>query len=183
MLKNLFILMLIAGISINAFSQEKKELDQEKKQPDFESFDITKVGQDAPDFSFTTIEGKTYKLSELRGKTVLVVFFATWCAPCMKELPLIEKEIWNEYKSRDNFTMIALGREHSMDEIKKFNEKKGFTFPLGPDPERKIYSKYFSYYIPRNVVISKEGKIIFQKQGYREVDAKNLVKLIDQETR
>ncbi len=175
MLKNIFTLLLFVGLSLGAFSQEKK-------QPDFESFDITKVGQDAPDFSFKTIDGKTYKISELRGKTVLVVFFATWCAPCMKELPQIEVEIWEKFKSRD-FTMIALGRDHTMEEIIKFNEKKGFSFPIGPDPKRKIYSKYFSYYIPRNVLISKEGKIIFQKQGYRELDAKNLIELIDQETK
>lgn len=175
MFKKLLILLFVSNLSFTAFSQVKDS-------SDFEAFDITQVGQEVPEFSFTTIDGKTYKISELRGKTVLVVFFATWCAPCMKELPLIEKEIWDAYKSR-NFMLIALGRDHSMEEIQKFNAKKGFSFPIGPDPERKIYSKFFSYYIPRNVLVSKEGKIIFQKQGYREKDAKELNKLIDLETK
>lgn len=159
---------------VNVFSQEKAA-------PDFESFDITKVGQDVPDFSFTTIDGKTYQMSELKGKTVLIVFFATWCAPCMKELPQIEIEIWEKFKSPD-FMLIALGREHSMEEMIKFNTKKGFTFPIAPDPKRKIYSQFFSYYIPRNVLVNKEGKIIFQKQGYRDEDAKKLIELITKET-
>lgn len=175
MLKKIFVLLFATGLSFSAYTQA---IDSTK----FESFDITKVGQDVPDFSFTTIDGKSYQMSELKGKTVLLVFFATWCAPCMKELPQIEKEIWEVYKSKD-FMLIALGREHSMEEIVKFNKKKGFTFPIGPDPERKIYSQFFSYYIPRNVLVSKEGKIIFQKQGYREVDAKNLIDLIDRETK
>ncbi len=175
MFKNLLILLFVTSLPVNVFSQVKDS-------SDFEAFDITKVGQEVPDFSFTTIDGKTYQISELKGKTVLVVFFATWCAPCMKELPLIEKEIWDAYKSR-NFMLIALGRDHTMEEITKFNAKKGFSFPIGPDPKRKIYSKFFSYYIPRNVLISKEGKIIFQKQGYREKDAKALIELIDQETK
>lgn len=175
MLKKLIIILFTTALSFNAYNQT---VDSTK----FEAFDITEVGQTVPDFSFTTIDGKTYQMSELRGKTVLLVFFATWCAPCMKELPQIEKEIWDVYKSKD-FMLIALGREHTMEQIVKFNEKKGFTFPIGPDPERKIYSQFFSYYIPRNVLVNKEGKIIFQKQGYREQDAKVLIDLIDKETR
>lgn len=175
MLKKLFVIVILTGLSFNSFSQEKA-------LPDFESFDVTKVGQDVPDFSFTTIDGKSYQISELKGKTVLLVFFATWCAPCMKELPLIEKEIWEPYKDR-NFMLIALGRDHSMEEIVTFNEKKQFTFPIGPDPEKKIYSKFFTQYIPRNVLVDKNGKIIYQKQGYREEDAKTLIALIDRETK
>jgi len=98
----------------------------------------------------------------------------------MKELPRVETEIWQKYKSED-FLVVALGRDHSMEEIKKFNEMKGFSFLLAPDQKHEIYGKFFNQYIPRNVLISKEGKIIYQKQGYREEDAKNLKKLIERE--
>ena len=165
--------MLLTLMSTNVFSQEKKKID-------FESFDITKVGDQIPDFFFTTINGKSYKMSELRGKTVMLVFFATWCGPCMKELPQIQSEIWEEYKS-DGFIVVALGRDHSMEEIKKFNVEKGFTFLLGPDPEHKIYNQFFQKYIPRNVVVNKEGKIIYQKQGYREEDVKNLKSILEEQ--
>ncbi|WP_319272186.1 TlpA disulfide reductase family protein [uncultured Draconibacterium sp.] len=170
--KYLFILLL-ALISTTAFSQEKKEID-------FAAFDKTKVGDKVPDFSFKTIDGKSYKISELEGKTVMLVFFATWCGPCMKELPRIETEIWEKYKS-DDFMVVALGRDHSMEEIEKFNANKGFTFPIGPDPEHKIYGLFFEKYIPRNVLINKEGKIIYQKQGYRDEDVKNLKSLLEEQ--
>lgn len=175
MFKKIFLLLLICGLSSHAFTQEDES-------PDFESFDITKVGQTVPDFSFTTIDGKTYRMSELKGKTVLIVFFATWCAPCMKELPQIESEIWRKFKSSD-FMVVALGRDHSMEEIVTFNKKKGFTFAIGPDPGKEIYSKFFKSYIPRNVLVNKEGVIVYQKQGYREEDAGKLIELITKETK
>lgn len=172
MYRNLFILLL-ALISTTAFSQEKKEID-------FAAFDKTKVGDKVPEFSFKTIDGKSYKMSELKGKTIMLVFFATWCGPCMKELPQIQSDIWEEYKS-DDFMVVALGRDHTMEQIKKFNAEKGFTFPIGPDPEHKIYGLFFEKYIPRNVLVNKEGKIIYQKQGYRKEDVKNLKALLEQQ--
>ncbi len=173
MMKKFLILLCVSLLTINTFAQKEEDVD-------FESFDITKVGQQVPDFSFTTLNGKSFKMSELKGKTVLLVFFATWCGPCMKELPRIESEIWQTYKSGD-FMVIAFGRQHSMEEIQKFNQTKGFTFTLAPDPEREIYSKFFKQYIPRNVLVNKDGTIIYQKQGYRDEDTKKLKDLIEKE--
>ena len=173
MLKKIFAFIFVSGLAFNAVAQETE---------DPNSFNLTKVGQTVPDFSFTSTDGKTYQMSDLKGKTVLLNFFATWCGPCMKEMPHLEAEIWKEFKDRD-FVVLALGREHSMEEIKKFNDKKGFTFPIGPDPERKTYSKFFTKYIPRNVLVNKKGEIIYQEQGYTEEEFKELIKLIDEETK
>src|SRR6266576_6534666 len=77
---------------------------------------LTRVGQEAPAFECTTLDGKKVDLKNLRGKVVLINFFATWCGPCMAEMPHLEKEIWHAYQG-DNFAMISIGREHSDAEL------------------------------------------------------------------
>jgi peroxiredoxin len=134
----------------------------------------TKVGQNVPAFSVTTLDGKTINIADLKGKVVLLNFFATWCGPCMLEMPVVEKEIWQKYKG-DNFVVLALGREHSKDELEKFNKEKGFTFLIAPDPKRGVYSLFAKETIPRNYLINKEGKIIWQGIGYSKEEFAKLI--------
>ena len=114
-----------------------------------------------------------------KGKTVLITFFATWCGPCRKELPHIQAEIYNKYKNNPNFELIILGREHSWAEVNKFKADNKFTMLFYPDPERKVYSLFAKQSIPRNFLISAEGKIIFSTIGFEEKDFKQLKKIID----
>jgi peroxiredoxin len=125
----------------------------------------TKTGQAVPAFIVTTLEGKTIDIQQLKGKVVLLNFFATWCGPCMQEMPRVEKEIWQKFKDKD-FVVLALGREHSKEELEKFNKEKSFTFPIAPDPKRGVFSLFAKESIPRNYIIDKNGTIVFQGIGY-----------------
>ena len=138
---------------------------------------LTKVGQAVPSFAATTLEGKVMKMSELKGKVVLINFFATWCGPCMGEMPRVEKEIWQHLKS-DTFVVLAVGREHTKDELIKFNKEKGFTFHIAPDPKREIYKLFAKQFIPRNYVIGKDGTIVYQGMGYTTEEFGKMVELI-----
>src|SRR5882762_6421300 len=141
---------------------------------------LTRVGQEAPAFECTTLDGKKVDLKNLRGKVVLINFFATWCGPCMAEMPHLEKEVWQKFKDK-NFAMVAVGREHENKELSDFPKKHQLTFPIAGDPKRKIYGRFATQYIPRNYVIGADGKIVFQSVGYDEAQFGRMIEVIGKE--
>lgn len=139
---------------------------------------LTKIGQDVPEFKVTTLDEKNIEIAKLQGKVVLINFFATWCAPCMAEMPHLEEEILKKYQ-QDDFVVIAIGREHSKEELSKFNQEKKFSFKIAPDPKREVYSKFAEKFIPRNYLINREGKIVFQSIGFEKKEFEELINKID----
>jgi len=146
---------------------------------DYAASTLTKTGQKAPLFSVTTLDGIDFSSKSLKGKVVLLNFFATWCGPCMAELPEVEKEIWSKFQL-DDLIVLAIGREHNEKELKEWNNKKKFTFYIAPDPDRNIYSKFATKYIPRTYLIDKRGKIVFQSIGFNKEEFDELKRKIDE---
>jgi len=142
---------------------------------------LVKVGSKAPFFTCTTIDGKTLDISKSQGKIIMINFFATWCGLCNTELPILQKNIWEKYRGKKDFILVILGREHTMDEVKAFAESKKFTMPFAPDPDRKVFSLYATQNIPRNIIIGRDGKILFQSTGYDEQEFEKLESLLAQE--
>lgn len=141
---------------------------------------LVKVGQTAPEFQVTTLDGKTFDLKDAKGKVILVNFFATWCGPCMAEMPHLQEEIWKPFKDK-NFTMVAIDREEKEDVVKAFQKKKSYEFPIACDTNRAVYAKFASKFIPRNFLINAEGKVVYLSTGYNEAEFKKLIAAIDQE--
>lgn len=139
--------------------------------------DIVKVGDPAPLFAGTDSDGKPVTLASLKGKVVLVDFFATWCGPCMMEMPLIQSDVWEKFKSQ-GLEVIAVGREHQVPEMAKFKSEKQLGFTVLADPDRGIYSKYATMYIPRCYLIDREGVVRFASVGYDETEFANMKALI-----
>jgi peroxiredoxin len=148
------------------------------KSQEFVSY--TKVGDLIPSFSLTALEGAAFNIEGMKGKVVLVNFWATWCAPCLTEMPMLEKEVWQKYKGTD-FSMMAIAREQGIQEIKAFQEKYKFTFPMGPDPKRAIYSKFANAGIPRNYLVNRKGRILYQSVGNDPKDFKKLIAILEKE--
>lgn len=156
-MKKIFLFILAASINYG-FSQDSND--------DYMSTSMVQLKQTAPEFSFTTKDGKTVNLSDYKGKVILINFFATWCGPCMQEMPLIQTDIWNALKDNPNFVLLSLGRDHSQEEINKFIDQKKFTFPIYADKGKVIYSLFAKQYIPRNYLIDKNGKVIYASTGF-----------------
>jgi peroxiredoxin len=144
-----------------------------------DEFTLVKVGDKAPDFSFSTEKGETKQLSDLKGKVVWINFFATWCGPCRQELPHLQKEVYNKLKNNKNFELIILGREHKWEEINKFKSENNFDMPFYPDIERKVFSFYAKQNIPRNFIVDKEGKIVVASTGFTEKEFAEIIKIVD----
>ena len=106
---------------------------------------------------------------------VLVEFFATWCPPCQKELAEVQQKLWPKFKDNKNFQMLVIGREHTDAELAKYNEKKGFTFPLYPDKNRAIFGAFAKNLIPRTYLIGKDGKVMYAGKGYTEEEFAGLM--------
>ena len=146
--------------------------------------DVVKVGDALPAFKVLSDAGKTLlSTDDLKGKVVLINFFATWCPPCQKELAAVQATLWPKYKENKQFELVVVGREHDEAELAKYNEKKGFTFLLYPDKNRAIYAAFAQSLIPRSYLIDKEGKIIHATKGYTEEEFAELMQLIEQALR
>lgn len=144
-----------------------------------ESGDVVKVGDKMPAFTIKSDNGKQLASSSLKGKVVLVNFFATWCPPCQKELAEVQKTLWPKYKDNNDFVMLVIGREHTDADLSAYNEKKGFTFPLYPDKSRAVYDAFAKNLIPRSYLIDKNGKVSYASKGYTEAEFAELMEKIE----
>jgi len=125
------------------------------------------VGDQAPSFKLVDADGTNFSLDGSRDTVVLLNFFATWCGPCLKELPRMQK-IWDRHGKNERFSMLVIGREESLQSVTEFRSQNSYTFPIAPDPNREVFSLFAIKSIPRIFVISPKGEILYATLGYRE---------------
>lgn len=140
-------------------------------QDDIEATTLIHAGDVAPDFTVQMLDGSNVTLSQLRGKVVLVSFWATWCPPCRQELSHMQKDVIDRFAGKD-LVVLPISRGEEVKTVENFIEKMGYTFPVGLDRDQSIYKKYASNYIPRSVVVGKDGKVVYVGVGYDEEIAK-----------
>ena len=149
--------------------------------PVYENDFIVKVGDTAPDFEVELIDGQKVTLSSLKGKLVMLQFTASWCGVCRREMPEIEKQIWQPHKNDTNFVLIGIDRDEPLETVKKFMEQTGVTYPLGLDPDALIFAKYAlkDAGITRNVLVDENGKIVRVTRSFKEDEFRELTEDIN----
>jgi peroxiredoxin len=128
---------------------------------------LVNPGDRAPNFRIKVDDGSEIEVDRLRGKVVVLNFFATWCGPCIMELPHIQ-ETWDTYRSRTDFALLVVGREETSETVAAFKKQQSYTFPMAADPKRSAYSRYAKELIPRTYLISRDGMIRFVCTGFNE---------------
>lgn len=138
---------------------------------------LVRAGDAAPDFTVSLFDGGSVRLSDLRGKTVLVNFWATWCPPCREELTRVQAELIDRFEGRD-FVFLPVSRGETRETVARFREQTGYRFPMGLDPEQTIYKMYATNFIPRNFLVGPDGRVIVATTGYEPEEFDALVETI-----
>ncbi|MEE8435286.1 MAG: TlpA disulfide reductase family protein [bacterium] len=129
------------------------------------------------DVQIKTIAGKTYRLKDLKGQVVFLNFWATWCVPCLREMPSMER-LKRKMKGKA-FRMLAVNFDEPIERIRQFTKGKGFTFEIVLDPGGSIGEKYNAERLPLTYIIGRKGNIVRRAIGAREWDKALVVKMLE----
>ncbi len=132
----------------------------------------------AKDFHLPDSDGKMHRLSDFRGKTVILNFWATWCPPCRKEMPSMQRA-WNKLKAKGNIVMIALHVGGNEEKVWNFMGDGDYDFLVLIDKSGKIPKQWPMMGLPSTFIISPEGKITLRAIGERAWDDAGILKQIE----
>ena len=170
-------LSLFAFASTNAHSKKAELTDEDKKL--LKSLRITppSIWIEAHDFRAELNDGTIINLKDYHHRFVLLNFWATWCVPCLKEMPDLEK-VFQQMTSK-KLIVLAVGMGEDKNSIRKFNEKHGFTFPMIADKNLEVARLYGVENIPITYLINPEGVLIGRALGIRDWASTELIEFMD----
>ena len=139
---------------------------------------LTKVAgnPDAPDFNLEDQDGNFLKMSDFKGKVVIVNFWATWCPPCRKEMPSMQRA-WEKLK-QEGIVMLAINVGEDSDQIFAFTAEYPVEFPLLMDRDSSVVRQWKVRGLPTTYIINPAGKIVYQAIGDREWDSDEIMNQI-----
>jgi peroxiredoxin len=170
MTKKMFGLVVVASlIAIMIAGFVKKNIDTEEsfasEQRGVDLVDVSAEeglvkGDMAPDFTLTTLDGKKVQLSDLKGKKIIVNFWATWCPPCKAEMPHMQN-YYEDFAKDENVEILAVNLTNGdkVESVQNFVEDYGLTFPIPMDVEGKVGETYQAITIPTSYMIDTKGRI------------------------
>jgi len=141
--------------------------------------DAPQIGQAAPLFQGTALDGKKIELSDFKGKVVLIDFWASWCGPCRQEMPFLI-ELYRRY-GKSPFEIVAVNIDDKLENAKRFMGQlpEEISFTIVQDPKQQIPPKYEIKGMPSSILLDKEGIIRFWHTGFKESNKEDYVSEID----
>ena len=177
-MKKLLSILSITLFTMSAFAQLSTV--PEKEIPEDYGY-IVKIGQQMPAIDMELTDGTKVSTANLKGKVTMLQFTASWCSVCRKEMPHIEKDIWQKHKDNENFVLIGVDMDEPLDKVKDFKETMKITYPLALDPGADIFYTFAAKGagVTRNVIVDKTGKIVYMTRLYKEDEFNEMVQVID----
>ncbi len=128
----------------------------------------------------TLADGRVVDSKDFAGKVVMLQFTASWCIVCKKEMPHIESDIQQKYKDRNDFILIGIDRDEPLEKVQAFAKEMNITYPLSLDPGAEIFQLFAAKEagVTRNVIIGRDGKIIFLTRLYEEQEFESMKRII-----
>ena len=172
------IFLILTTISFSSYSKEEKGIINSFLKEELENFELSKEKKNISDLKFKDDEGKEISFSDFQGKVLLVNFWATWCAPCIKEMPSLDRL---KKKINKNFDVIAISVDR--DGVKKvkdfFNENKITNLGKYFDIKNSLAKEMNLIGLPTSFFINKKGDLIGYFQGDMEWDNDTVIEFIN----
>ena len=143
-------------------------------------FKVT-VGDQAPKIDLKLLDGQIVNNENIKGKVVVFQFTASWCSVCIKEMPHLEKEVWQRFKE-DDFLLIGVDLMEDLGVVKEFILNTEVTYPFTIDSDGSFFESFTlpKAGVTRNIVLDQEGKISFLTRLYNEKEFAQMIEHIDQ---
>lgn len=139
-----------------------------------------KVGQQSPNYSFKLLDETLITKELLLGKVVVLQFTASWCGVCRKEMPHLEKEVWQKFKN-DDFILVGIDLKEDKETVKNFIQQMQISYPIGIDKDGSQFELFTlpNAGVTRNIVIDKKGEIIFLTRLFDDDEFREMITVIE----
>ena len=138
------------------------------------------IGEYVPEINLKLLDGREIKNENLLGKVVVIQFTASWCSVCIKEMPHLEKDVWQRFKEED-FILVGVDLQEELSVVKEFIKKTKVTYPFTIDKDGTFFESFTlqGAGVTRNIVIDKKGKISFLTRLFDEKEFQQMIEHIE----
>ena len=135
-----------------------------------------KLGDQLPEISLSMLNGEKWTNKDFENKVVVIQFTGSWCGVCKREMPHLEKRIWQKFKNED-FILLGIDIKDTKEKAEAFVKLTGVTYPIAHDPEAEIFSQFTldGAGVTRNIVVNKKGEIVFLTRLFDENEFEGMI--------